>query len=561
MTVHRQKFLCILLLLCLSLQTSCGKPEVSENTAETAGNHDENNPAQDSSTEDHTLQPPEEDDSAAPSEEAENGIILHSDWLTSAGAVDQTWTKNYDNAEWEDTPCLTFYTHLPAAGNTDLSVFEDELNHRLHIAGYHFHLQFLQCTNDEWFSMTEKEIRALRAAESDTNINLYLTFDYLSDMQNGEVLDLTDYIEAQPTLYAHYSDNVWDQLRDAEGRIYGIPTDPIAAGKLGYAYNPQLASLLSVSMADFTGDPSALESYFPQMLEDEIAPVCLNLYPKDYLMLSLLGLETYGEIFAVRHEQDSFTAFDLFEQECVTDFYKKLGAWMEAGYLYYDELMIDRFDSEETPMDFASYRYSFLQLQSNDKISWFYDVNMADGGGFLETNFFIPDQPAYIYEKINSEILVINAATAHPEECMEFLRLLTLDEEIRLLLYSGIEGYNYTWENDVQVFAADNGAFPMGLGLENDLRFWPVAHFSDLYAEQIEEMNADVRMSASLQHPFDPAGMEESYEACRQLFEDNILIFWGYYGAETEARLEALHEQLIDAGYLELIDAINAGRS
>lgn len=382
-----------MLLLCLFIQTSCGRPEVPKNMPETTGNRDENNLAQNSPTEDHTVQLPEESDSAAPSEEAENDIILHSDWLTSTGTVDQTWTKNYDNAEWEDTPCLYLYTHWPTTDDSITLEIENELNHRLFLMGHDFHVRFLPC-----------------------------------------------YVESQEALYQHFNESVWEQLRSENGQIYGIPTDPIAAGKLGYVYNPQLASLLSIDMSGFSGDLSVLEPYFSAMLEEGITPLILDLMPKDYLLLSLAGLETYGDIFAIRHDAAGWKAVDLWQEKEMTSIYQKPGSFRENGYLFYHENILLSFDLKGTPVDSEPYRYRFLQLQSNDKISWFYDVNMSDEGSFLETNFFIPDQPAYIYEKMNDGIMVINNQTDYPEECMEFLRLLTLDKELRLLLYSGILG-------------------------------------------------------------------------------------------------------------------------
>ena len=547
---HRKKILCIALLLCLSLQTSCGMPEVSQDASGTTANSDSTNITQESSTEDNVAQTPEEE-----------GIFLHhGDWLTSAGIVDQTWTKDYDNAEWENTPCLYLYIHFPAASDSFFSVLEGELNHRLHMTGHNFHVQFLLSSVEEFFEMDQAAIMGRREEELGMTIDLCLTNDYLSAVQNQEILDLSDYLAEQEDLYGHYDESIWAQLRDDGGRIYGIPANPIAAGKLGYAYNPQLASKLSIDMMNFTGDPATLEFYFPAMLEEGIKPLCLSLMPENYLMLSLAGLETYNDIFAVKHDGESWEAIDLLQDDEMTDFYIQLGEWMEKGYLCYSDLTISQFDQVETPMDFGQYRYRFLQLQNQDIISWAYDVNMADEGGFLETDFFILDQPAYVYEKMNTDIMVVSAQTDYPEECMEFLRLLTLDKDIRLLLFSGIEGYNYMWENDIQIFDSMNSALSWGLALANDLRFWPVEHFSDMYTRQIEELNANVRMSASLQHPFDPAEMKESYAACKQLFEENILVFLGYYGAETEERLTELHEKLIDAGYLELIDAINAER-
>ncbi|MDE5818183.1 MAG: hypothetical protein K2I07_02540, partial [Lachnospiraceae bacterium] len=279
----------------------------------------------------------------------EEGIFLHSgDWLTSAGIVDQTWTKNYDNAEWENAPCLYLYVHLPLTDNMDLSVFEDELNHRLHMAGYDFQLQFLQCTNDEVFEAEQTTIMRRREEELGITIDLYLTNDYLSAVQNQEILDLSDYLAEQEDLYGHYDESIWAQLRDDEGRIHGIPTNPIAAGKLGYAYNPQLVSKLPIDMTNFTGDPATLEFYFPAMHEEGIKPLCLSLMPEDYLMLSLAGLETYSDIFAVRHDGESWEAIDLLQDDEMTNFYIQLGEWMEKGYLCYSDFIIYQFDQEET---------------------------------------------------------------------------------------------------------------------------------------------------------------------------------------------------------------------
>ena len=52
--------------------------------------------------------------------------------------------------------------------------------------------------------------------------------------------------------------------------------------------------------------------------------------------------------------------------------------------------------------------------------------------------------------------------------------------------------------------------------------------------------------------------LSEKAAACRQIIEANRAVFLGYYGNETAERLEEVHEQLVEAGYLELIEAVNA---
>ncbi|MGN1158898.1 MAG: hypothetical protein ACI4SE_01760 [Lachnospiraceae bacterium] len=491
------------------------------------------------------------------SEVQEEEIVLHEgDWLTSAGDIERTWVKDYDSSEWEDSACLHMYVHQPLASNSHIPMIEDEMNHRLHMAGYDFHVHFELCSVDEFWSSGESvdELVGKREDEEGITIDMYLTDDYRSAVQNGKILELTDYLSDQEELYGYYDENVWGQLTDQEGRIYGIPSNPIAASKLGYAYNPQLAELLSIDMEEFDGDPALFEDQFPYMLENGIIPLNLNLESNDYLVLSLFGLETYEDIFAIRHDGEEWEAIDLWEEDII-DFYEQLGAWKEEGYLSYGEGIVQNFELQDTAVDRAQYRYCFLVIQNNDRISWAYDINMSDEGGYLETDLYIPDNTAYIYEKMNSEIMVINSATDYPEECKQFLNLLATDDELRLLLESGIENYHYVWKDEVQVFDPNGGG--LILNFYQDLRFWPVEYFSEKYDAEIEAMNEHVEYAAALELSNDFSGMEATYGACKQIFDDNMLVFLGYYGEETGRRLEEVHELLIDAGYLELIDAIN----
>ncbi len=157
---------------------------------------------------------------------------------------------------------------------------------------------------------------------------------------------------------------------------------------------------------------------------------------------------------------------------------------------------------------------------------------------------------------------MINARTEYPEECMEFLRILYMDPEIRLMLYKGIEGEHYVWREDGLMNGRAYG-FPIGLGFSRDLRFWPVGDWGTEYAEEIKDMNRNVSMGLGVTMPYDLSEdpeLSDREAACRQIIEENRAVFLGYYGSETAERLEEVHERLVEAGYLELIEAVNAKR-
>jgi hypothetical protein len=50
----------------------------------------------------------------------------------------------------------------------------------------------------------------------------------------------------------------------------------------------------------------------------------------------------------------------------------------------------------------------------------------------------------------------------------------------------------------------------------------------------------------------------EEYEACTKIIKSNLKVFRGGEGADTKARLEEVHQQLLDAGLQEVLDYINA---
>ena len=185
----------------------------------------------------------------------------------------------------------------------------------------------------------------------------------------------------------------------------------------------------------------------------------------------------------------------------------------------------------------------------------------AANGGTV-TKYCVPRQPVFISDQefLNQETAVIAARTAYPKECMQFLQILYTDPEIRLLLYQGIEGEHYVWEDSVLMNGSAYG-FPMGLGFRRDLRFWPAGGWGDWYAEEIADMNRNVSMGLGVTMPYDlfeDPELSEKEAACRQIIEENRAVFLGCYGKDTAKKLEEVHTRLVEAGYLDLIAAVNA---
>ncbi len=523
---------------------------------------------------------------AAAGEEASgNPIVLKGEYPNlNYQKIERSWKKDYTEDEWKNGKCLNMYVMIPDMERQEIPVIEDELNHRLYQAGYDFYIQFYGPTFDEmfgedWFGkgrteggQSSDELVRQKYSE-ETLIDIWITEDYDLAVQNGEILELTDFLQGEEgkNIYDHFDACVWEQLADEEGKIYGIPMNPIAANRCVYLYTPQLTEQLSIDMSVFSGDPAELEDLFPSLLEKGVLPIEVERM-EDTLMLSMLGLENYGGIIAVRHDGNEWEAVDLWEQENAMTFYEQLGEWREQGFLDYYPYLLKQLreeGNEDIKDETGSGRYPYILLRLEDRNTNTRNccLNLAaEGNGTADTatKCCVPEQSVYVSVKGNrlDGAAVIHAQTVYPEECMQFLQILFLDPEIRLLLYKGIENEHYVWKDDV-LMSGNAYGFPIGLGFTDDLRFWPVGGWGDRYAEEIADMNRNVSLGLGVTIPYDLSEdpeLSEKEAACRQIIEENRAVFIGYYGKDTAKRLEEVHTRLVEAGYQELIAAVNAKR-
>ena len=55
----------------------------------------------------------------------------------------------------------------------------------------------------------------------------------------------------------------------------------------------------------------------------------------------------------------------------------------------------------------------------------------------------------------------------------------------------------------------------------------------------------------------DFSSIQEKHDACVEIMDKYMYILWGVYGDDTAEKVEELHQMLIDAGYLDVIEYIN----
>lgn len=477
------------------------------------------------------------------STETADSITLSSDYyIKNLESFEPTYTpRDYT----DDTGCILQF-FVPDRKMDYLDDVQNEINWYLKENQYDFSLEFVYTESKEFTSMENIY------EQQEEPVDLRITYDYLSGTSKEEFLDLTE-LAHEASIWESFDTMVWEPYI-TDDRIYGIPLNPIAADRIVYAYSPQLTDQLELDIDEFQGDLDYVIRYSDYLNEQNILPLLVT--PTDHLNCGIHGYEIYHEIFALQHAEDGVRAVDVFDDPEVLRRYQQLGTLRQKDGVIYDVNQMDMLSDEEKEMEsekLYSYQYTFMEETYTSLLSSRYDVNMTEDG-YIISRYYIPETKVFLYEPLN-HALVIEKGTEHEQECYDFIRLYLTDPEFQRMLYFGIEGVQYAVKDNVLYYSYYLGV--PDSGLEFTRRFWPIEGLPEACEEEAHIMNQGVELPTELD--LDYSGYEETYQACKEILDQNWNVCYGYYGEDTERRVAELHEQLIDAGYLKLIEYVNAG--
>ena len=506
--------------------------------------------------------------------DAEDEITLHFDYYMKTGEVERV----YEPREYTDETgnIIRIFFKTPVYHNVidEWGYIEDEVNWHLKEEGYDFSVEFVFQDDEDWWYILDSQLPPSEGIKRvDGPVDLYITYDYAEGARQGEFMELTDLAEEED-IRSCYDEIVWEQFL-YEGRIYGIPVFPVATHRMAYFYNPQLMEKLGLNISDFHGNLDYFLQQAEELKEKHICP--LKIYsPLDCLNAGILGYEVCDDIIVIKHSDGEIKAVNPWEEEALLAYYHQLGELRQLDGLLYDPGYIESIESlsdEEHQAEYdreALYKYVLMTQRQAYDIPGGEEVNeceevfrveltgedisgYAQGGSYVKSETYVPEVPAYIYEK-QKLALVMAGDTEYYDECCDIIRLYLTDPEFQLLLGMGIEGYNYEIKDDVLTLGSNKGIDEAYLDYTR--RYWPVEDVVDFYDEEIQKLNHQVEFASEID--VDWEGYEETYEACKEIIEENQLVFLGYYGDETDKKLEEVEKELMKAGYQELIGYVNS---
>ncbi len=358
-------------------------------------------------------------------------------------------------------------------------------------------------------------------------------------------------------------DELLDLYRLSDGKLYCLPTEMDWTAPYMLYYNNELKDYYDIP--DFQGtieDIYTIEEYADILKDDKVLPLRLEGID-DVAFLNLGGYETYESFWALKHEDDgSVTAVDFFEDETLLGWYEDLGRLCAEGYLSYSPYRtnIQAMDSDIViPSDQIDYEYIYADFIISQGVIGYCRLNAA-GEYNYRVEYDVLDVTTYSGANM---ALCIDADTKYPEECLEFLALYYGDMDFRNLIYKGPEGWSYyvddSGEYPVLTYHSSNGGLPMFYGITSSLR--TAANMFESFQPRVDtQILATKYMEPATigwSNDLDFSSIQEKHDACVEIMNKYMYILWGVYGDDTAEKVEELHQMLIDAGYLDVIEYIN----
>ena len=427
----------ILLVSCLTL-TACGNSEPAQN----------NNPAQDSGSQAGSSESAAENTgSAADSSSAEGTTSV--DGSAAAGGVPVDWDEDPAEVTW------MLWNVGGTFSQEGLQAVEDAVNEiTLEKINVHVNLEMLEMGT--YMSQMPMQIGA------GDKIDLITTFpagsgSFSNMVTSGQLLPLDELLaDYAPETYELVSGNILDATT-VNGTVYAVPvyTDYTNDGywicREAYLTEAGFTAEDIQSVEDITEAFEAIYALHPDMKMVSSGSNSLISQP----LINGTDYDTLGtELLAVMVDEDATKVVSLYESDAYKESYAILRDWYEKGYIDKD-IMI----REDDPLSDATVVSGFLggnraRTTGSEELAGEPLVSVKLSEGCVSTF------------SVAIMTMGIPVSATEPEAAARLLNLCYTDKDLKMLVSYGIEGKNYTYNEQGGVVAdSSSGYAPNTLGI------------------------------------------------------------------------------------------------
>ncbi len=365
---------------------------------------------------------------------------------------------------------------------------------------------------------------------------------YIAAAKSGGLMDITELLDKHD-MKGILPEEIWDAAT-YKGKIFGVPNYQIVATANSIVVFDELASKYDFDWSQVKHIDD-IEPYLAMVKEAEP-----DIYPYRPYYGNLMWTLDYEEVASmIALPKGSTSADDLvyiYDTPEYNHGINQLHNWYKKGYIRRDAL-----SAGDDSLDYKSGKYAISNTvwkpgaDVQEKIVTGKDVTI------------IPLEDPYMTRgKCLATMLSIGASAKHPDEALEFIKLVNTDPELYNLFVFGIEGKNYVKENGIVKMIE-------GSGYDNSKFAWMFGNQFNAYImegqdmdvwEQTEKVNDEAQKSTLVGFEFDPANVRTEVS--------NVATIQGEYqvankGARApEEYMEEYKRRLKDAGLEKIYDEV-----
>lgn len=382
------------------------------------------------------------------------------------------------------------------------------------------------------------------------------TNKFITNAQKGAYVDISEMLqEYGQDILAKQSDYVW-QTVTVNGGIYGIPGQGNYAQSSSFVFKKDLVEKYDF---DYTSATTLrdLEPYFETIKENEpgVTPVLLrklrtpatHRYSDD----SITGLQ-FDE------DQQKFVRKDL-EIYAAEDSNQRIFAeWYQAGYTAKDEAAMSDVTSETKTGKYAVVGDPGSYDETGEKSTNAYGYDCVEtyiGTGWITNG------------SVTGAANAISITSKHPEKAVEVLNAIWADPELSNTIAYGIEGINYTVDEERSAEIGSKSVIPQA----GDDQTWCMWHnfVGPLWdqwdsswnrIEALEAMQADLetaQVGSTLGFYFDNSEFTTELASISSIVTEASTIFTTGSMPDFDEYLAEYSQRLTDAGLDQICEEAN----
>lgn len=395
---------------------------------------------------------------------------------------------------------------------------------------------------------TEKANLAL----ANNEINLLWTASWESTIGTNDLVpanavkDITDLLPGSK-LYESMDEGQWEATK-YNGKNYFVPV---------YKDNVEGYDLMFPTrlVEKYGWDLSTVKSLkdIEPMLEDAVSEGLKYPYlAQKTAMFYRYYIDSFD--FFTADATSNWVAIDRKTNEVVdtiqTDEYKEfctlMAEWAEKGYISEDEATKTISDSVNQTEDWA--------------VTWWTDIPVNDEASSRNKQDVeivnLTERWAHSTSALGSCYCVTaNSTDEEAQACIDFLGLLYTDSHLADLYTFGIEGEDFTYNDEGKVVQTSEKYNHSMWESASATIVTPLENEPSDKAELYIDFNGGANVSAAAGFRYDKTPVADKYAACQSVFEQYgfILETGGYAAADVEATLEAYQAALDEAGYQDVL--------